>query len=380
MKKALLFISLILSGLYSGAQNNYNLVIFSEDGEGFYAYVNGIRQNDKPETNIKVIDLNAQALSLRIQFENKSLPVLKQNMMPEMGYEHTLKIKKNTKRVMKLQYFGKVELVNAPRTNAPTVQYHTAENPLTNAGEEVIDENATISTGTSSTASPSVNITVNVEESGNTIVSNTSAAPTNVVVTTATVTPKKNPSKTPKKPNPTATDNITLTNPASATVNPVSPKNPKNTNLSEATHTLTSSSTTIITTTTVTNSSSSSQNGPGKPGSDASIQPVIIPAPANTSCNAPMAEDSFEKLRSRIDDTPFSSAKLSTAKLAVKNACMTSQQIKGICSLLGMDDDKLDYAKYAYSYCYDKANFYQVSEAFSFSGTTDKLNKFLLEK
>ncbi len=72
-----------------------------------------------------------------------------------------------------------------------------------------------------------------------------------------------------------------------------------------------------------------------------------------------MNTDTYEKAKTRIDDTPFSDAKLSTAKLATKNACMTSEQIKGICSLLGMDDDKLAYAKFAYDFCYDKNNFYQ---------------------
>ena len=42
-----------------------------------------------------------------------------------------------------------------------------------------------------------------------------------------------------------------------------------------------------------------------------------------------------------------------------------------------MDDDKLTYAKYAYNNCLDKANYYQVSEIFSFSATTVELNKFL---
>ena len=68
---------------------------------------------------------------------------------------------------------------------------------------------------------------------------------------------------------------------------------------------------------------------------------------------------------------------MSTAKVATSNACLSVSQIKTLTSLFTMDEDKLSYAKYAYDHCIDKANYYQVSEAFKFSSTTDELNAFL---
>jgi hypothetical protein len=130
--------------------------------------------------------------------------------------------------------------------------------------------------------------------------------------------------------------------------------------------------------TTVTSSSSSSHSGGIKnpsPGSDASIQPV-----SNGGCSAPMNSASYEKMKKSVESKPFSDTKMSTAKVATKNACLSAAQIKGICSLFAMDDDKLTYAKFAYDYCTDKANYYEVSEVFSFSSTTDDLNKFLETK
>jgi hypothetical protein len=78
-----------------------------------------------------------------------------------------------------------------------------------------------------------------------------------------------------------------------------------------------------------------------------------------------------------VEAKPFSDTKMSTAKVATKNSCLSVSQVKEICKLFSMDDDKLTYAKYAYDYCVDKANYYQVSEVFAFSSTTDEFNKFL---
>lgn len=73
----------------------------------------------------------------------------------------------------------------------------------------------------------------------------------------------------------------------------------------------------------------------------------------------------------------FSDTKMSTAKVATKNACLSVKQVMEIAKLFSMDDDKLAYAKFAYDRCVDKANYYQVGEIFAFSTTTDELNKFL---
>ncbi|NBQ47889.1 MAG: DUF4476 domain-containing protein [Sphingobacteriia bacterium] len=68
---------------------------------------------------------------------------------------------------------------------------------------------------------------------------------------------------------------------------------------------------------------------------------------------------------------------MSTARIATKNTCLSVKQVKEIASLFNMDDDKLAYAKFAFDYCVDKANYYEVSDVFSFSSTTDDFNKFL---
>lgn len=340
MKKSILLIaSLILLGLTATSQNIYNLVIFSEDSEPFFAFVNGVRQNDKPETNIKITNLNSEALNVRIEFENKALPKMKQNMMPEYGYEHTINLKKNKKMEMKMRYYGKVALAEAPKSSATAVQYHTAENP--------VSDNSSTATNTqyntSTTSSPGKdNTTVTTMSTSTQVNSNPNNVSVNVNLGGTGVGINMNVN------DPVFNNGTTVSSTSSSTV---------------------------------TTSSSSSSTGYGNnnatTNTNQTTQANTTSAGSNYGCTNAINGAAYDKMKASIEAKPFSDTKMSTAKVATKNACLSATQIKGICALFSMDDDKLTYAKYAYDYCVDKANYYQVSEIFSFSSTTDELNKFL---
>lgn len=331
MKKSILFAAVLIAMSISAfAQNTYNIVIFSEDSEPFYAYVNGIRQNDKPETNIRVTGLTSANLNVRVTFDNKALPQLKQNMAPEAGYEHTINIRRNKKQEIKMQYFGQVPLNEAPKGTASTIQYHTEEHPLESASSSS-SSGASVNTATGNDGT-----TVTRTETSTQINSN----PENVSI------------------------NVNI---GGVGMN-------MNVNAPEKGNTVHSSTSTTVTSSSSTSSSSSYSSGEGKGkqvGSPASTQPV------SAGCSVAMNSASYDQMKKSIESKPFSDTKMSTAKVATKNACLSADQIKGICALFSMDDDKLEYAKYAYNFCIDKPNFYHVSEVFSFSTTTDELNSFL---
>lgn len=339
MKKTYTLLALLtLLVSFISAQNTYNVVIFSEDGEPFYAFVNGVRQNDQPETNIRVINLNSEICNLRVTFENKALPQLKQNMYPEKGFEHTVNIKKNKKQEIKMRYFGKTELVNAPHDNATTIPYHVEENPIQYTNSQ-----------------PEVNV---VNDNSNTNNSNVS-----VSSTTTTTQINNNPN------NGAVSINIGGMG--------------INMNVNDNMNVQSSSSSTVTTTTT--SYSSSSSTGINKDGNTSpkfQNQNTTMPVEQtqvinNSGCSGAMPSASFEKMKKNIADKPFSDTKMSTAKVASKNACLSSDQIQKICALFSMDADKLEFAKHAYKNCVDKANYYTISSIFSFSTTTDEFNHFL---
>jgi hypothetical protein len=339
MKKSVLFFAamfiLTIGGL---AQGTYNVVIFSEDGLPFYAYVNGIRQNDKPETNIRVTGLNSSALNVRVEFQDQSLPKLKQNMMPEPGFEHTINIRRNMKKELKMAYFGRVALADAPQGGATNIAYHTSENAVDN--------------GTSNTSQ-----TTNTDYSNNT---NFNTGNGGVSITTTT------------------TSTQISTNPNNVSINMGG--NGINVNMSG--NGIQNSTTTTVTTTSSTAYSSNSTSGStSNYSTGGTTNSGMSQSTSNYSgCSIAMSPTAYDKMKQSVEEKPFSDTKMSTAKIATKNNCLSSAQIKGICGLFSMDDDKLAYAKYAYDYCVDKSNYYTVSEIFSFSTTTDSLNKFLESK
>lgn len=315
----LLFLSLV------AFSQKVNLVVFSEDGYKFYAFVNGIKQNNVAESNVKITDVTPN-ISLRVEFEDKALPQLKQNMALEPGFEHTAKITKDMKKQLKLRYFGQVALNESSSNNVPTVAYHTAENGNTGNYNTATSDNGNTSYTTTTTQ----------------VNTNTAANP----------------------------------NGASVNINVDGMSMNMNVNgmdMNSGTVTQSSSSSTV--TTTSSSSSSSPKNHNHQQSSTVGeSQNVSV---GSTGCRAAMSPASFDKMKQSVESKPFSDTKMSTAKVATKNNCISVNQIKEICKLFSMDDDKLTYAKFAYDYCVDKGNYYLVSDVFSFSSTTDELNKFI---
>ncbi|MEI6021621.1 MAG: DUF4476 domain-containing protein [Bacteroidota bacterium] len=340
MKKSILFLcTAMLMGFMAISQNVVNLVVFSEDGDTFYIFINGIKQNAKPESNVKVTGVSPN-VSLRIEFENKAYPQLKQNMSLMAGYEHTFRIKKDTKLQMKLRYFGQVPLAEAS-TGVATVQYHTADQS---------DDNGNGTDG-------NVNMNTNTNVNTNTMGMNTNVNTTTVSTTTTT------------KSNDDVSINMNVGGMGiNMNVNGMGMNTNTNANGMNTT-----------TSTTVTSTSSSSGNMNHNQNDNHNTNTTMnnsAPAP-KAGCSVAMSQVSFDKMKASVEAKPFSDTKMSTAKIATKNACISVNQVREICKLFSMDDDKLQYAKYAYAYCINKSEYYQVSEIFSFSTTTDEFNKFL---
>jgi hypothetical protein len=321
MKKNLLMFAALFFSAVVFSQSKVNLVVFSEDGDPFYTYINGVRQNDKPETNVKVTGISPN-ISLRIVFENKALPDLKQNMALEAGFEHTARIKKDPKKGVKLRYFGQTPISDEPTPGMATVAYHSAENPSpaqneTSATQVHTGQTTVMSTTTTTTKgnSASENVSVNVNMSGVGIQMNVAgvdaAQPGNVQSTTST----------------------TVTRSSSATGQISDSRTPS----------------------------------PEQP-----VQTVN-----KVGCAGPMSAAGFSEMKKTVESKPFSETRMSTAKVATRNNCLSISQVKEICKLFSMDEDKLTYAKYAYEYCVERPDYYKVSEVFSFSSTTDEFNKFL---
>ncbi len=345
-KHFLLFTSLLLLSLFGLAQNKANLIIFSEDGDGFYAYINGVRQNDKPETNVKITGLSPN-VSLRVEFADKALPQLKQTMVLEGGLEHTARIKRDMKKQLKLRYFGQTPIDGTSSGAVPTVAYHSVENSSGN------DANAN-----------TVNKSKSVNNSAGTNLGGTQS--TTITSTTTNI----NTGSAANNDNVSVNMNMGGVG-INMNMNGMAPNTGATMNTTTSTTVSSSSSSTYNSSVSDNDNQNNNQTNRESHHVQNNNQPVKV------GCVVAMSSANFDKMKESINAKPFSDTKMSTAKVATKNACLSVNQVKEITKLFSMDEDKLTYAKYAYDYCVDKANYYQVSEVFTFSGTTDDFNKFL---
>jgi hypothetical protein len=103
-----------------------NLILFTEQGEQFTVILNGIKQNDKPETNVKITSLNAPNYKMKVIFVNKSIPDMDKNVFLELGSEVTYSIKKNAQGVYTIRLQSAVPIAQAvpPNPRQSVIAYH----------------------------------------------------------------------------------------------------------------------------------------------------------------------------------------------------------------------------------------------------------------
>lgn len=309
-----------------------NVVLFTENGERFYAILNGLRMNDEAVTNLKVQDLNQPNYSLKVIFENKTLGEMNKTMYVEAGTEVVYAIKLDNKGKYKLGLRSQVPIAQAapvapqqqvvywgaPVNTGPVVTNTGGTGTVVTGGSTTITEQTTTTTTTSgtgvSTSTPtgeSVNMNVTTDGFGLNI-------------------------------------NVSGTGMGNATTG--------NTGV-------TGTSTTVTTTTTTTT---------GGSGGVVVAEPVYAPAP----CTQMLGSD-FEKAKASINSKSFEDSKMTLAKQITSKNCLSAAQVKSIMELFTYETSKLDYAKYAYDYCWEKNSYYQVNDAFEFESSISELDAYI---
>ena len=320
------------------AQQSANLVLFSETGEPFYAYINGLKQNETAAANVKITDLTNEYVQVRIEFANQDFPSFDRNVMLTMGHEITGQLKLNKKGVYVLRPFGQpVPLTPAPsRTDdQPVIIYH--EEPVVVEMEhrpapvQHLPETVTTVTETQDNNNPGGgNVDVNIDVPG---------IQMNVVVT---------------EPGLHGTNTQT--------------------------HTTYTTTTTTTTTTT--------ELPVRHPVHQEVKQPVyeeeVVHEPLVPGYNGPIgcdgyliSESSFQGAVRSISSQTFEDSKMTVAKQILSSQCLTTSQVKEIMGLLTFEASKLDWAKSAYDRTYDIGNYWMLNDAFTFSSSISELNQFV---
>jgi hypothetical protein len=302
---AFLFLSLLSKGQMT------NLVFFTEQGERFSVVLNGILQNDSPQTNIKITGLPAPTYKLKVIFEDPKIPELDKSLMYQQGTETTFNIRKNNKGEYVVRFLNQVPI------------------------EEVLPP------------PPAQKIYVYTTVPATTIINQTTVNSTTVNSTTVNNT------------NVAAGGNVSM-NVSSGGVS---------TNINTSSTSMTTSSTTQGGTVNY-----QAGNPPPPPPKDYYIMPGYN---GPIGCPYPISDLDFADVKRSISSKSFEDSKLTIAKEVTSSNCLFASEVKEVMMLFSFESTRLEFAKYAYDFTYDRGNYYKVNDAFQFESSIDELKDYI---
>lgn len=332
MKKILLLLLAFCGSLSVHAQIKANATLFTEEGERFWVILNGERQNNEAQTNVKITGLNAPVYKLKVIFENPSIPEMDKNLYLEEGSEVTYTVRKNNKGEYVLRLMSSVPLAQAPTTPVPgqyLMIYGTPPPPPATTIQQ---------TTTTQQGMPNDNVNLNINLGGLGVGMNVNTNGMGGTTTQTTTTTTTTTTGYPGQPVP---------QPVYTTPQPVYTTPPP-----------------VYTT----------------------PQPVYVaPAPVvyvagyngPVGCPVPMSSSDFSSAKNSVASKSFDQTMLETAKTIVSHNCLTVAQVEEMVGVFGFENSKLEFAKYAYNYTYDKGNYYRVADRFSFSSSQEELMEFI---
>ncbi|MFM7310809.1 MAG: DUF4476 domain-containing protein, partial [Flavobacteriales bacterium] len=375
--------------LFQANAQSGNAVVFSENGEAFSLILNGVKVNESPASNVKAVSLTNEFYQARIDFQDAALPDFSQNNFAvHLGQEVTYMIKKNKKGEYVLRWQGEAPM-------SVLVQENPKDGPsedvrrVANADDQPADSQ-TMQVNTNMNGTGGVQMGVNVGVSGNATTS--SSNPTNQNSTGVHMGVNGGSSEdnvqmnvnfqvteqdgaangTTNQANNSTGGNVSMNMQADGVnvgvnfqVNEAQENSTVNTNMGVTNTTVqvnnqTSSGTTTTTTTT----------------SNSRPQETVHTG----RCSSSMDATSFNSAKGSINSKSFEDSKLTLAKQVAKSNCMTAAQVKDVMGLFAFEETKLEFAKYAYDYCYNQGNYYEVNDAFDFESTIEDLNEYLESK
>lgn len=316
MKNLFTFLLICLLAQTVAFAQTANAVLFTENGERFTVILNGVRQNQRPETNVKLTGLTAENYKMRIIFEDKRLGVMDNTLYVYYGDEITYAIrKKKSKYVLR---FVSQSNIGGGTANANNYNNNGGGNSYNNNGG------------------------YNNNNGANGGYNNGGY----------------NPTPTPPRPNGGSTT-TTTTNGGVAV----------NGQISVGGVTIGGQVNTGNSTTTTTNGNTGVVPPP----------PYVLPGYTGVyGCPYPMQPDAFQAAKNSIAKQPFDDNKLMIAKQVITSNCLLTSQVKELAKMFTFEDRKLEFAKFAYGYTLDINNYFVINDVFTFPSSVEDLNDYIV--
>jgi hypothetical protein len=361
---------------FSNVFAQMNAVIYSEAGEKFTLYLNGEAMNSAPQSNVKLQNLTSEFYQARVDFQDATLADFSNNNFAlHPGMEVTYQVKKNKKGEYVLRFYTENAISSTAQKNT------TPDNSAAKDFAVVDDAPAT-------TTVPDQTTNANVQTGGN-------SRTTTTTTVTGTNNNQNNSGNVGMNINVDGVNmgiNVKVDENGNATggnvgmnINVDGMNMGLNMNVPNMDVQTSGTTTTTTTRTTTSSSSTNSTNSTvpahtTRPSQPAQSQPSNTTIAGNANCTRSMDDASFAKAKQTIESKGFDDTKLSTAKQVTKANCLTTDQILEVMKIFGFEESRLEFAKYAYDYCFDQNNYYNVSQGFSFDSSTEELNEFIETK
>jgi hypothetical protein len=312
-----------------------NLTIFSEDGHRFFLILNGVRQNEVAQTNVRIEELPQPYYNCKIIFEDKALNEISKNalMLTDADGIHqdvTYKIKADNKgkQVLRWQSFVPAQQ-NMIRPSNCTVYRFGNPNQVIFGPGMVETQTTTVVTERNrgnvggglnmNVGGAGVGLNMNIGDGGVGVNMNVGGSGVGL--------------------------NVQFDDPQ--------------TNMQQTT--------TTTRTTTTTTTRPNQQVYYDEPAQ-------VVQGCANTFA---MNARDFESAKQTIKNENFDETRLDLAKQIASSNCLNTNQIIDICRLITFEASKLEFAKFGYEHCVDPRNYFKVANSFTFSSSKQELNSYI---
>lgn len=382
MKHLLLLLTLFI-GASSMAQGMGDVTIYSNTGDQFYVVLNGVRQNVKPETNVKVTGLTEPWYSCKIISANNNFTIEK-NLPVKYDTLMTYRIIEK-KGKFKLRFFSSSALgTNTVVKDQSIVTYHATENidPIT--ATATTGDPQTKGSNTTSGMSTTTTTTTTSTSTGNENIGTSSKVNTgdgesiqmNVTITETGMGANvdMNVSGTgDEKLNSTSTSDVKT---VSTTTTSNTTSGTGGTLREESTTTSTSSGgngTTSYKETTTTTTTSGNTTDQGNLYKDDDVSFTV-----ENNCST--TDEEVNALVKQVKAEAFADDQQRVANLAAQNKCMSTTQIRKVAEAFTFSENQLSFMKKAYDNCTDQSNYYTLMDVLTFSDDKEALQTYINSK
>lgn len=103
----------------------------------------------------------------------------------------------------------------------------------------------------------------------------------------------------------------------------------------------------------------------------------VVEAPRGCGRRTCMTPRDFNAAMSTIENQSFEDTRLRTAKQVISVNCLNVDQIIQIANTFSFEENKLNFAKFAYDFCTEPRNYFKLNGIFTFSTNVDELSDYV---